>query len=60
MPHDPARLADAMRAYGCQGLGQTSIRRLAPAPRRVATRYEKTAVNFLGFVLFAALRVWLA
>jgi transposase len=28
--------------------------------RRVATRYEKTAVNFLGFVLFAALRVWLA
>lgn len=28
--------------------------------RRVATRYEKTAANFLGFVLFAALRVWLA
>ena len=28
--------------------------------RRVATRYEKTATNFLGFVLFAALRVWLA
>jgi transposase len=28
--------------------------------RRVATRYEKTAVNFLGFVLFASLRVWLA
>jgi transposase len=28
--------------------------------RRVATRYEKTAVNYLGFVLFAALRVWLA
>lgn len=28
--------------------------------RRVATRYEKTAVNFLGFVLFASLRIWLA
>ena len=28
--------------------------------RRVATRYEKTAVNFLGFVLFASTRVWLA
>jgi transposase len=28
--------------------------------RRVATRYEKTAANFLGFVLFASLRVWLA
>lgn len=28
--------------------------------RRVATRYEKTAANFLGFVLFAAIRVWLA
>jgi transposase len=28
--------------------------------RRVATRYEKTAVNFLGFVLFASIRVWLA
>ena len=28
--------------------------------RRVATRYEKTALNYLGFVLFAALRVWLA
>jgi transposase len=28
--------------------------------RRVATRYEKSAANFLGFVLFASLRVWLA
>lgn len=28
--------------------------------RRVATRYEKTSTNFLGFVLFAAVRVWLA
>lgn len=28
--------------------------------RRVATRYEKTAVNYLGFVLFASLKVWLA
>jgi transposase len=27
--------------------------------RRVATRYEKTALNYLGFVLFASLRVWL-
>ena len=28
--------------------------------RRVATRYEKNAANFLGFVLFAAIRIWLA
>jgi transposase len=28
--------------------------------RRVATRYEKTAINFLGFVLFASIRVWLS
>ena len=28
--------------------------------RRVATRYEKTAANYLGFVLFASLRIWLA
>jgi transposase len=28
--------------------------------RRVATRYEKTGVNFLGFALFAAVRIWLA
>jgi transposase len=28
--------------------------------RRVATRFEKTALNYLGFVLFASLRVWLA
>jgi transposase len=28
--------------------------------RRAATRYEKTAQNFLGFVLLASIRVWLA
>jgi transposase len=28
--------------------------------RRVATRYEKTSINFLGFVLFASIRLWLA
>ena len=28
--------------------------------RRVATRYEKTARNFLGFVLVASIKVWLA
>jgi transposase len=28
--------------------------------RRVATRYDKTAQNFLGFVLLAAIRIWLA
>src|SRR5262249_8841755 len=26
--------------------------------RRIATRYEKTAANFLGFVLLAAIRIW--
>lgn len=28
--------------------------------RRVATRYEKTARNFLGFVLVVSIKVWLA
>ena len=28
--------------------------------RRVATRYEKTACNFLGFALLASAMVWLA
>jgi transposase len=28
--------------------------------RRAATRFDKTAQNFLGFVLLAAIRVWLA
>jgi transposase len=28
--------------------------------RRIATRYEKLATNFLGFVLFASVRIWLA
>src|SRR5262249_22728734 len=27
--------------------------------RRIATRYEKTALNYLGFIQFAALLVWL-
>jgi transposase len=27
--------------------------------RRVATRYEKTARNFLGMVLFAAITIWM-
>src|SRR6266480_4425507 len=28
--------------------------------RRIATRYEKTAANFLGFALLAAIRIWMA
>ena len=28
--------------------------------RRVATRYDKTAQNFLGFLQVAAIRIWLA
>lgn len=28
--------------------------------RRVATRYDKTALNFMGFVLIASIKVWLA
>ena len=27
--------------------------------RRIATRYEKTARNFLGMALFAAITIWL-
>jgi transposase len=28
--------------------------------RRAATRFDKTARNFLGFVLLAAIRIWMA
>ena len=28
--------------------------------RRAATRYDKTAQNFFGFVLLAAIRIWMA
>jgi transposase len=28
--------------------------------RRAATRFEKTARNFLGFVVLAAIRIWMA
>lgn len=28
--------------------------------RRAATRFDKTAQNFLGFVLLAAIRIWMA
>lgn len=28
--------------------------------RRIAMRFDKTATNFLGFVLLAAIRVWMA
>lgn len=28
--------------------------------RRIATRFEKTALNYLGFILFASVRIWLA
>jgi transposase len=28
--------------------------------RRLATRYEKTALNFLGFALLVAIRTWMA
>ena len=28
--------------------------------RRAATRYDKTARNFLGFVTLAAIRIWMA
>jgi len=28
--------------------------------RRAATRYDKTARNFLGFLLIASIRIWLA
>jgi transposase len=27
--------------------------------RRIATRYEKTATNFLGFIRLASIRIWI-
>jgi transposase len=44
--------------YRDRNLAERFWRRLKEY-RRVATRYEKTARNFLGFVLLASIRVFL-
>lgn len=52
-PREYDRHLDKQRA----GVGQTVG--LFKQCRRVATRYEKTARNFLGMVLLAAIMIWL-
>ncbi len=50
--------ADDRERYKDRNLGERFWRRLKEY-RRVATRYEKTARNFLGFVLVASIMVLL-
>ena len=44
--------------YALRNRIERGINRLKHS-RRVATRYDKTATSFLGFVQLAAVRVWL-
>ena len=44
--------------YKQRGLVEQTVGLLKQC-RRVATRYEKTARNFLGMVLLAAILIWL-
>jgi transposase len=42
----------------CENRIERGINRLKNS-RRVATRYDKTATSYLGFVQLAAIRLWL-
>ena len=44
--------------YALRNRIERAIGRLKNA-RRVATRYDKTAISYLGFVQLAAIRLWL-
>ena len=44
--------------YRRRNLIERFLNKLKPH-RRIATRYEKTACNFLGFVQFASLLAWI-
>jgi len=46
------------RRYRDRNHVERLFNRLKPF-RRIATRYDKTAVSFLGFLCLAAFRVWL-
>lgn len=46
------------RQYRRRNLAERFVNRIKHF-RRIATRYEKTAINFLGFVQLAAILCWL-
>jgi transposase len=53
-----AEIAYDQNAYGLRHLTECFINKIKHY-RRVATRYEKTARNFLSMVTLAALMIWL-
>jgi transposase len=48
------------RFFGTAGYINHGWRRLTKQCRRVATRYDKLAANYLAFVQLASIRLWLA
>ena len=53
-----AEIAYDQNAYGLRYLIECFINKIKHC-RRVATRYEKTARNFLSMVMLTALMIWL-
>ncbi len=52
------RVADDRRLYRLRNLVERCFHKLKNA-RRVATRYDKTAESFLGFIDITSIRLWL-
>ena len=46
------------RTYATRNRIERFINRLKNS-RRIATRYDQTAISFLGFVLLASIRIWI-
>ncbi|AMY69048.1 hypothetical protein FALB51S_02724 [Frigidibacter albus] len=53
------RVAVDRRLYRLRDLVERCFNKLKNA-RRVATRYDKTAESFLGFIDITSIRLWLA
>jgi transposase len=51
-------IACDFRAYRDRNRIERMFNRLKQS-RRIATRYDKTALSFLGFLQLAAIRIWL-
>ncbi len=51
--------SDEVRAYKDRNRVERMLNRLKQF-RRIATRYDKTAVSFLGFLDLAATKLWMS
>ncbi|KEP68444.1 transposase [Thioclava dalianensis] len=51
-------LGQALKLYSLRNLVERCFNKLKNA-RRVATRYDKTAQSFLGFIDITSIRLWI-